>query len=82
MVGSAILGYIMAGLFKAAEFNMSTWVTLLAALATVTDTRWNSWIPFFLALFQTLVGYLGCVLSQVVEIQNEADDLVVYGRPL
>ncbi|EKM50090.1 uncharacterized protein PHACADRAFT_105877 [Phanerochaete carnosa HHB-10118-sp] len=41
VVGSAVTAYVMAGLFRAARFNMSTW------------------IPFFLGLIQTLIGFLG-----------------------
>ncbi|KAI0346924.1 hypothetical protein BDW22DRAFT_473146 [Trametopsis cervina] len=32
VVGSAVLGYVMAGVFKAANYHMSTWIPLLLAL--------------------------------------------------
>ncbi|OCH96380.1 hypothetical protein OBBRIDRAFT_787460 [Obba rivulosa] len=32
VVGSAIIGYVLAGLFKAAKFNMSTWIPFLGGL--------------------------------------------------
>ncbi|KAJ3555593.1 hypothetical protein NM688_g2488 [Phlebia brevispora] len=32
VVGSAIMGYVMAGLFKAAHFNMSTWIPFFLGL--------------------------------------------------
>ncbi|KAK7687724.1 hypothetical protein QCA50_008940 [Cerrena zonata] len=32
VVGSAIIGYVLAGLFKAAHYNMSTWIPFLAGL--------------------------------------------------
>ncbi|OSX64095.1 hypothetical protein POSPLADRAFT_1045215 [Postia placenta MAD-698-R-SB12] len=32
VVGSAVIGYVLAGLFKAGDFNMSTWIPFLGGL--------------------------------------------------
>ncbi|KAI0761804.1 hypothetical protein BD413DRAFT_235839 [Trametes elegans] len=32
VVGAAVIGYVLAGLFKAAEYNMSTWIPFIGGL--------------------------------------------------
>ncbi|KAH8116235.1 hypothetical protein DFH11DRAFT_1725039 [Phellopilus nigrolimitatus] len=58
-LGSAVLGYVLAALYKAGRFHMSTCVRSLPRLPL--------WMPPIFALVQTLVGILG-VYPSIVEI--------------
>lgn len=58
VIGSAIIGYILAALFQAGKYNMSTCVLLLWRRLGEADDP-DRWIPFLAGLLQTLVGFLG-----------------------
>ena len=60
VTGSAVLGFVAAGLYKAADFNMSTCVmpflhTLFLLLLMM---NMFSWVPFLLAVLQVVIGFL------------------------
>lgn len=59
VLGSAIVGYVLAGLYKSAKFNMSTWVSRFISSLCVLIGVLFRWIPFFGGLIQTSVGFLG-----------------------
>lgn len=63
VVGSAVLGYLLAALFKAGKFHMSTWVSVLSVkqFNSLNAYLRLSWIPPIFALVQTLIGFLGYV---------------------
>lgn len=43
VIGSAIMGFVTAGLFKAANFNMSTWIPFLLAVMQVVVGLLSIW---------------------------------------
>jgi len=43
VVGSAIIGYVVVGLFKAANYNISTWIPFLWSLIQVTIGLLGAW---------------------------------------
>ncbi|KAH9479792.1 hypothetical protein JR316_0008387 [Psilocybe cubensis] len=43
VIGSAIMGFVMAGLFNAAHFNMSTWIPFLLAIMQVVVGLLSIW---------------------------------------
>lgn len=59
VIGSAIGGYVLAGLFKAGKFNMSTCV-LADTISCCTVLKWVCrWMPFLWVVVQVLIGLLG-----------------------
>ncbi|KAI0358262.1 hypothetical protein OH77DRAFT_1518953 [Trametes cingulata] len=50
VVGSAIIGYVLAGLFKAARYNMSTWIPFIGGLLQT--------LVGFLGLWPTVVDII------------------------
>jgi len=50
VVGSAIIGYVLAGLFKAAKYNMSTWIPFLGGLMQT--------VVGFLGLWPTVIDII------------------------
>ena len=59
VMSSAILGFIAAGLYKVADFNMSTCVIHATYLLyTCLTLNILSWVPFLLAVLQVVIGLL------------------------
>ncbi|KAI0642399.1 hypothetical protein C8Q79DRAFT_251762 [Trametes meyenii] len=50
LVGSAVVGYVLAGLFKAAEYNMSTWIPFIGGLLQT--------LVGFLGLWPTVIDFI------------------------
>ncbi|KAI0675997.1 hypothetical protein C8Q78DRAFT_362351 [Trametes maxima] len=50
VVGSAVVGYVLAGLFKSAKYNMSTWVPFIGGLLQT--------LVGFLGLWPTVIDFI------------------------
>lgn len=59
VLAAVVGGYILAGVYAAADYNMSTCVYALSPYLVHRLTALSSWIPMIYALIQSLVGLLG-----------------------
>lgn len=63
-LGSAIVGFVLAGIYKLAQFNMSTYVCS-QWLPLLSSTHRPRWIPFLWSVISVLVGLLRCALTRL-----------------
>ena len=62
VAGAAIMGFVIAGVYKAGGFWVSTYVFLVSFPSSAKLMSERRWVPFIWAVIHALVGLLGYVL--------------------